>query len=146
MADRSHGWTAVKLCLATMFALGVSSLSSAKADDLKAKDAAGSVGEGLELPILHFSVRMKSLAQPSDQAFENTLTHTKAHEASAERMAAVLAGEASLLDAEKFSGREKIDFFERAAREGDAAAAAALGDKLDLGDIVSENPGRAFGY
>ncbi len=98
------------------------------------------------ISIARLSIKMKSFEHVPDQELEEALANTKAAGDSKERMAAVLAGEASLYAAGKLQGQERIDFLERATRGGDAAAAAALGDMLDTGDGLEEDAERAAAY
>lgn len=82
----------------------------------------------------------------SDAEFEQALENSKAAVESKERMAAVLAKEKGTYGALKLRGQEQIDALERAARDGEATAAEILGDMLDTGDHLKEDPARAIGY
>lgn len=98
-------------------------------------------------PILRVSIRLQSLSNlASEQQFEQALADTPARRDAAERMRASLAGELALFQARKLQGQPRIDFLENAARSGDAAAAAALGEMFDVGDGVVEDPTRAANY
>lgn len=97
--------------------------------------------------ILHLDIRLQSMSQiASDQQFEHALADTPAQRDAAERMRASLAGELSLFQARSLRGQERIDALERAARAGEAAAAAAIGEMFDVGDGVAEDAVRAAAY
>ena|GEM_PF-3528184 len=96
--------------------------------------------------IVRLSWQMKFPPTTSHREFDEALANTKAQQQSAARMRAVLDGELSVFEAEQLSGQEKIDRLERGARSGEAAAAMELGDALDVGDGMSEDTVRAFGY
>jgi TPR repeat protein len=98
-------------------------------------------------PILRINIRLRSMANvASEQQFEQALADTPARRDAAERMRAALAGELALYQARPLRGQERIDFLETAARSGDAAAAAAIGEMFDVGDGVGEDAERAAGY
>lgn len=96
---------------------------------------------------MQVSIPIKSNATVvSDEEFERAVTETPAAEEAKQRMAAVLAGEKATHEAEKLRGQARLDALEKAARDGDPAAAETLGDMLDTGDGVRADPARAMGY
>lgn len=82
----------------------------------------------------------------TQRELDDALAHSKASMESKERMAAKLRGETTAFDAGKLTGQAKIDFLEKAARKGDPAAAEQLGELLDTGESLPEDPARAAGY
>ncbi len=111
-----------------------------------AEDDRSVAADAPSITIGRMSLSLKSWAHSSEEEFESALARSKAVVDSEERMAAVLAGETSLYAASKLRGQERLDYLERMARDGDAAAASALGDMLDTGDGVETDATRAFGY
>lgn len=98
-------------------------------------------------PIMRISIRLQSMSQmASDGEFERALADTPAQRDAAERMRASLAGELNLYQARRLHGQERVDLLETAARGGDAAAAAAVGEMFDVGDGVLEDAARATAY
>lgn len=81
-----------------------------------------------------------------DDEFARALANNPAAEDSRLRMQAALAGEKEVYAASKLHGQARFDALERAARSGDAASAEALGDALDTGDGIKEDPARGVGY
>ncbi len=110
------------------------------------EDDRGWAADAPAITIGRLSLSMKSWEHSSEEEFESALARSKATVDSEERMAAVLAGETSLYAASKLRGQERLDYLERMAREGDAAAASALGDMFDTSDGVEADAQRAFGY
>lgn len=111
-----------------------------------AEDDRGGVADAPPIAIGRLSLSLKSWAHSAEEEFESALARSKAAVDSEERMTAVLAGEASLYAASKLRGQERLEYLERMARDGDAAAAGGLGDMLDTGDGVETDAVRAFRY
>ena len=114
---------------------------------LRAEEPTTQVDLGTTPPSLNsLTWRASSFADSDSEALDRALADTPAHQRARDRMDRVLSGEKSLVEADTLSGQAKIDFLEKAARSGDAAAALRLGEMLEHGTDLAPDPTRAVAY